>query len=232
MPTDASADRADWNRRLAPADASTDDVHILDVEAASERISRHPALGRWLRDAAFDAVEGLRDGAAAAQAQAHGRMERDLKEQFPALAEAVRAATGGCGRPALQWRPLQPRYSRVYLTFEGDHEPDVFCALRQPALSAVRHALQAVAEALPKGAPFAGRPNTATGLFEYDGRCLGVRYREHASEDGGSGAASLRRGVVLLPREGDPTDEHPEGEAARGVVAYFAPQERERWYER
>ena len=230
MPTDDAPTRADWDRRLAPTGASTDDVRILDVEAAGERISRHAALGRWLRDAAFEAVEGL-DEAGAAEARAHGRMKRGLEEQFPALVEAVRDATGGCGHLNLQWRPLQPSYSKVRLVFDGDLEPDVFCALRRPALSAVQYALRAVTEALPKGAPFPNRPNTATGVFECDGRCLGVRYREHPGE-GSPDSDSPRRGVVLLPREGDATDEHPEGEAARGIVAYFAPQERERWYER
>ena len=154
-------------------------------------------------------------------------MQRALTKQFPALAEAAGEATGGCGRLALQWRPLQPAYSKVHLAFDGGLDPDVFCVLSSPALSTVRRALGTVAAALPEGAPFPRRPNTATGLFEHKGRCLAVRYREHQRE----GDSATQRSVVLLP-DGEATNEHPEDEAARGIVAYLAPEERERWYER
>jgi hypothetical protein len=237
-PPDPPTERADWTRRLFAGEtpgetpgAPTGDGSraVMLLAEASERITAHPAVQKWLREAGFEAARGLRGGDAMAQAQAHGRMARDLKEQFPTLVEAVREATGGCGELALQWRPLHPNYSKVYLSFfDGAFDPDVFCALRSPALSAVRDALRAVREALPKGEPFAGQPNEAAGVLEHDGRCLGVRYRERASEKEGR----PRRSVALVPAPGDETDEHTDEQAARGVVAYFAPEERERWYER
>jgi hypothetical protein len=238
MPSsDSPPERADWTRRLfadeAPPSLADDgaggNVAVISLAEASERVTAHPALQTWLREAGFEAARGLRAGDAMAQAQAHGRMTRDLKEQFPALVEAVDEATGGCGALALQWRPLQPNYSKVRLSFfDGDLEPEVFCALATPALSAAKRAVEAVRAALPKGEPFAGRPNEATGVLEHDGRCLGVRFRERAS----GGEHEQRRGVALVPAPGDETDEHTEAEATRGVVAYFAPQEREQWYER
>lgn len=232
-PANPPPERADWTRRLFSGEASSEppydgSVAVMPLAEASERVTAHPAVQKWLREAGFEAARGLRGGDAMAQAQAHGRMTRDLKEQFPALVKAVEEATGGCGELALQWRPLQPNYSKVSLSFfDGEFDPDVFCALRSPALSAAKRALRIVREALPEGEPFAGRPNEAAGVLEHGGRCLGVRYRERAA-----GEDERRRSVALVPAPDDETDEHTEAEAARGVVAYFAPEEREQWYER
>lgn len=216
--------QADWHRRLAP-DAD-DGILVLNLDDAAQQLTGHPAVQNWLHDASFEAARGLEGPDAAAQAQAHSQMLRALKERFPALVEAVRAVTDGCGAPVLKWRPLAPGYSQVQIGFEEDlaEDPDVFCKLEAPALSAARRALQAVADALPAGRPFPNRPNRAAGVLACGGRCLGVRYREQADGE------ALRRSVVLVPGEPS-TDALDEAEAARGIVAFFAPQDREMWYE-
>ena len=222
----ASPSRTDWDERLASASTSTDGLRIVDVEEAETRITRHPYLQRWLRDASLEAGAEVRSTDAMAQSRAHGRMQRKLKAQFPALVEAIQATTEGCGTLMLYWRPLSPGYSQLQITFPGEDDPDVFCALQTPALSTARRALEAIAETLPAGRPFPNRPNIASGVLSYEGRCLGVRYLAHLREDD-----TTDRGVVLLPGD-EATEEHPVAAAARGIVAYFAPEERTQWYER
>ena len=65
--------RSDWDRCFAPASVEDSDaVRVLDLEAVTERITRRPALQRWLREAGFEAARGLGAADAAAQARAHG----------------------------------------------------------------------------------------------------------------------------------------------------------------
>lgn len=217
--------QTEWRRRLVPEAPAANEVLVLHLEEAAHRLTSHPAVQRWLRDASFEAARGLEGPDAQAQAQAHSRIVRNLKERFPGLVEAVRSTTEGCGTVALQWRPLAPGYSQVHIDVGGAHDTDVFCRLPSPALSAAQQALRAVADALPAGRPFPNRPNSAVGMLGWDERCLGVRYQEHAD-----GPTPERR-VLLMPGE-QSTDPLSEPDAARGVVAFFAPNDRETWYQR
>jgi hypothetical protein len=185
-------------------------------------------------------------GGAMAEARAHGRMVRDLAERFPALVDAIGDATGGCGRLALHWRPLSPDYSKVLvqapdsIAFPNADAPDVFCHLRKPTTAAVEGALRAVADALPRGAPFPSRPNTAAGVLGSADRCLGIELREYAGRDtsGDTRSDAIQRRVVLLLGEEaggaadrDAGDERAPADAVRRIVAYFDPGARTSWYE-
>lgn len=196
MPSsDAPPSTAEWKQRLRPLFAkSMRDVH--------ERITSEPHVQRWLQRASFEVTENLMaENPFQAEAKAHARLLDHLVDTFPALVEAVDALTDGCGTLDVRWRPLNPNYSRIEVDFGRNHAIDVF--YRCPTLDAadIRTALRHVREALPEGAPFPNRPQTATGLVAHDGRAVGVRWIRRVDDDGTNWLTG-----TLLHRDGTATE--------------------------
>lgn len=150
----------------------------------------------------MEAAQGLTN-ASGLQGEMMGymRMIDDLEASLPALVRAVEELTEGCGRIDLNWRPLNPNFSRLYIDFDRDYRVKVFARLTDCSAEAARRAIDVIAGALPDSEPFPNRPNTATGLVARDGTGLGVRVSEHLGEEG-----RRSRSVTLLPAEGDRTE--------------------------
>ena len=138
------------------------------------------------------------------------RMMDELDEALPELIAAVDELTDGCGDVNLHWRPLQPNFSRLYVSFDREYTVKLFVRLDDCADEAVHAVLDTIADALPKGEPFPNRPNTITGLVARNGRSIGVRVKEHLREDGGT-----TRSVTLLPVDEQPKEDLSRAEAAR-----------------
>lgn len=200
----------EWIERLKPhLTRSLDDV--------SEEITSHPSIQSWLHRAPFEAAQPLGGMAdLQARAHAHGRMQEDLKAQFPELVDAVRTLTQGCGHLDLHWRPLEPNYSRVYIDFRRGFDVALCYPLDTLAARAIQRALQAVEAALPAGTPFPNRPNTATGLVVHEGHGLGVRYTDRIGEND-----QRWRRVTLLPPDREPLKNLRPPEAPQAVRRYF-----------
>lgn len=195
--SDASnpATKADWKDRIEPLLSSS----LQDV---SDRITRSPSVQSWLQRASMEAAEGLVDTPGMqGEMMGYMRMMDDLEASLPALVAAVEELTDGCGTIDLNWRPLNPNFSRLYIDFDRDFTVKVFTRLADCSAEAVGSALNTVANALPGGDPFPNRPNTITGLVARNGSGLGVRVKEHLGEEG-----RRYRSVTLLPAGRDPME--------------------------
>lgn len=150
----------------------------------------------WLRSASTAAAEGLGPTPGMqAEMTGYARLKRELQEALPQLAAAVDELTNGWGHLDVEWRPLQPTQSRVYVAFDCDFSVSVFCRLPECTPTAVREALSTVADALPQGEPFPNRPNKVTGLVASEQTKIGVRVKEHLRQD----RSGRVRTVTLLP---------------------------------
>lgn len=210
MPTAGSPSREEWKDRLAPLLGES----LQDV---SEQITSHPRIQSWLQEASFEAARGLAGMPdMQARAQAYGYMLDQLKEHFAPLVRAVHDLTDGCGHLDLHWRPLEPNYSRIYVTFDHNFDVDVFYRLDALTSDDAAQALRTVKNALPKGTPFPNRPNEATGLVSHEGTCAGVRYKDWIDENG-----KRWRSVALLPNDRDPVKNLREEETAAALLKLF-----------
>jgi hypothetical protein len=198
----------EWKARIEPHLATS-------LQAASDAITQTEAAQSWLQRASMEAAEGLgRMSGVQGEMQGYMNMMADLEDSLPNLLTAVEEITDGCGGVDLHWRPLQPNFSRLYVSFDRDFTVKVFSRLSDCSEEAARAALSTVADALPGGAPFPNRPNTVTGLVAHDGRGLGVRVQEHLREEGDG----TTRSVTLLPRDQSPREQLSWTEAVRGVL--------------
>lgn len=199
----------DWIERLRPA---FDD----SLDAVSDRITSQAAVQRWLHDASFDAAASVAqyDGMQA-EAMGYMHMVDDLEAQFPALVDAVRTLTDGCGTLDLNWRPLTPNFSRVYVDFRRDFTVKAFTRLDAPTREAAERAVQHVARRLPAGSPYPNRPHVVTGIVSCGGRCVGVRVKKHLGEGG-----ATYHTVTLFPPNAPETDALRPGEAVQWLLRY------------
>ena len=205
----------DWKSRIEPHLSTS----LRDV---SDAITRTDVVQEWLHDASMEAAKGLGDvSGMQGEMQGYMRMMNALEDRFPALLAAVEELTDGCGQVDLHWRPMNPNFSRVQVTFDRNFSGKLFVRLSAPTLNAARSVLDAVADALPEGDPFPNRPNTVTGLVAHDGSCLGVRVREHLAEDGGG----RYRTVTLLPDDRDNVENLSVEDAARHLLQLLAPSD-------
>jgi hypothetical protein len=207
--------KEEWKECLAP--------HLsTSLRTASETITRTDAVQQWLHDASLEAAEGL-GGVSGMQGEMQGymRMMNSLEDRFPALLAAVDELTEGCGQVDLHWRPMNPNFSRVKVTFDRDFSAKLFVRLEDLTPDAARSALDTVANALPEGKPFPGRPNAVTGLVAYQETCLGVRVREHLAEDG----QGRYRTVTLLPPDRDDLENLSAEDATRRLRQLLAPSD-------
>jgi len=198
---------AEWKDRLAPTLATS-------LRETSEAMTKPPPVQSWLHEASFEAAQDVaQTSGSMAQGMGYMYMVDTLPARFPNLMKAVRDLTEGCGRVDLHWRPLSPSFSRLYIDFGWEASIDVFVRLDAHSLSAIRDALETIAEALPSGTPYPNRPNEGTGLIAYDGACVAARVREHLGEDDGT-----YRSVVLLSKEGASSDPMSAADAVRQLA--------------
>lgn len=198
----------EWKARIEPHLASS-------LQAVNDAIMETEAVQSWLHRASTEAAEGLgqRSGMQD-EMQGYMNMMADLEDSLPTLVTAVEESTDGCGQVDLDWRPLQPNLSRLYVSFDRDFTVEVFFPLSDCSQDAAQAALTTVADALPEGSPFPNRPNTVTGLVTHDGRDLGIRVNEHLRGEG----SGTTRSVTLLPRNQSPWERLGWTEAVRGVL--------------
>ncbi|MFB6099607.1 MAG: hypothetical protein ABEK84_10950 [Salinibacter sp.] len=202
----------DWKALIAPHLSTS----LRDV---SDALTRTDAVQNWLHDASMEAAEGLgRVTGMQGKMQGYMRMMDALEDRFPNLLAAVDELTEGCGTVDLHWRPMNPNFSRVQVTFDRDFTAKLFVRLDDLTPASAQSVLDTVSDALPQGAPFPNRPNTVTGLVAYDGACLGVRVREQLSEDG----KGRYRTVTLLPASEDPLEHLSVQEAAERLRQLLA----------
>lgn len=205
--------KEDWKARIEP--------HLsTSLREVSDVLTRTDVVQQWLHDASLEAAEGL-GGVSGMQGEMQGymRMMNALEDRFPNLLEAVDELTEGCGSVDLHWRPMNPNFSRLEVAFDRDFTVKLFVRLEALSPDAARSALTRVAEALPDGDPFPNRPNTVTGLVGHKGTCLGVRVREHLSEDG----QRTNRTVTLLPETDDDIENLSASDAATHLRQLLAP---------
>ena len=207
--------KEDWKARIEPHLSTS----LRDV---SDALTRTDVVQTWLHDASMEAAEGLGSvSGMQGEMQGYMRMMNALEDRFPELLAAVDELTDGCGTVDLHWRPMNPNFSRVKVTFDRDFSVKLFVRLAALTPEAVRSALDTVAEALPEGDPFPSRPNAVTGLVAHDGSCLGVRVREHLAEDG----QGRYRTVTLLPEDRDDIENLSLDDAARRLRQLLAPSD-------
>lgn len=198
----------EWKARIEPHLSSS-------LQAVSEAITQTEAVQTWLHRASMEAAEGLGQmSGMQGEMQGYMNMMADLEDSLPNLLAAVEDLTGGCGQVDLHWRPLQPNFSRLYVSFDRTFTVKVFVRLGDCTADGADAALATVADALPGGEPFPNRPNTVTGLVVREGRDLGVRVHEHLREEG----AGTTRSVTLLPRSRSPLEQLAWSEARQGLL--------------
>lgn len=212
MPAPPKLDKPAWKERIAPA-------LTRSMQEVRERITNERHVQSWIRTASYEAAMSIGDPSdMQAEAQAYGHMMDSLKDTFPELDEAVRELTQECGALDIQWRPLSPEYTSIYIDFGTDYRVDVFCNLKAASPDETRRALDTAAAALPKSQPFPRRPNEATGVVALDGRCVGVR-----AVDRHPGDSKPRRTYTLLPPGSEPEKDLPTAEAANRIVTHLTP---------
>lgn len=192
----ASLTKEDWKARIQPALSES-------LEAANEVIMQTEVVQSWLRTASMEAAESLgQQRGRQGEMQGYGHMMDALEEELPSLVRAVEELTEGFGTLDVEWRPMQPTLSSLYVSFDCSYTVTLFCRLPDCTDEAARSAIATVVEALPEGQPFPKRPNEVTGVLAREGRGVGVRVKEHLREDGSGTAQS----VALLPPDEQPTD--------------------------
>lgn len=186
----------DWKDRIAS--------HLYtSLDAASEVITRSEAVQTWLQHATTEAAQELRNvSGMQGQMRGYAQMMDALETELPNLVAAVDDLTDGYGHLDLHWRPLQPNFSRLYVEFDVDYSVDLCVRLSACTPSAAQDTLAAIADALPDGTPFPGRPNRSTGFVVREGRGLGVRVNEHLHRD----QSATYQSITLLSPSGDTTE--------------------------
>jgi len=207
--------KADWKAHIEPYLSTS-------LREVSDTITRTDVVQAWLHDASMEAAEGL-GGVSGMQGEMQGYMHMmdALEDRFPELLAAVDELTDGCGEVDLHWRPMNPNFSRVKVTFDCDFTVKLFVRLEDLTPEAARSALHTVADALPDGDPFPNRPNTVTGLVAHDGSCLGVRIRDHLGEEG----QGRYRTVTLLSEDRDDIENQSMDDAAHRLRQLLAPSD-------
>jgi hypothetical protein len=200
-----SPTKEEWKARIEP--------HLsTSLQTVSEQITQTKAVQTWLQEASMSAAEGLgQTSGVQGEMMGYMRMMDDLEEALPALIQAVDELTDGCGDVDLHWRPLQPNFSRLYVSFDREYTVKLFVRLDDCTDEALHAALDTIADGLPKGEPFPNRPNTITGLVARHGHSIGVRLKEHVREEG----SGTTRSVTLLPDGQQPLEDLSRSEAAR-----------------
>jgi len=213
-----SFSKSEWKERIAP--------HLsTSLREASDRITQSAPVQSWLQRASMEAAEGLGQmGGLQGEMQGYMHMMNDLDAALPALTAAVDELTDGCGRLDLNWRPLNPNFSRLYIDFDRDYTVALFCHLETCTTEAARDALRTVAAALPEGEPFPNRPNTVTGLVGRNGTGVGVQIKEALADGGGQ----RRRAVTLRPGSGDALEDLSAAAAARRLCRLLCPDAADR----
>lgn len=209
--------KTEWKARIEP--------HLsTSLQTAAEKITQAEPVQAWLRDASTKAAEGLgRQGGMQAEMEGYARMMDDLEEALPELLAAVSELTAGCGSIDLNWRPLQPTQSRLYVDFDQDIDIDLFVRLHTCTTKTARQMLTTVAAALPEGQPYPNRPNTVTGLAAREGASVGVRVKEYLQEDQGR-----RRSTTLILSKAAPIENLSNAEATRRLLDLLCPDGTER----
>ncbi len=209
--------KTDWKARIEPYLSTS-------LQTVAEKITQAEPVQAWLRDASTKAAEGLgRQANMQAQMQGYARMMDDLEEALPELLAAVSELTADCGTIDLDWHPLQPTLSRLYVGFDQDVDVDLFVRLDDCTTDATREVLSTVSAALPEGQPYPNRPNTVTGLAGRDGASVGVRIREYLQKDQGR-----RRSATLIPSNAAPIENLSDVEATRRLLHLLCPNESDR----
>lgn len=185
----ASLTKDEWKDRLrTPLSES--------LEAANDTIMQTQHVQSWLRSASMEAAEALgQQRGRQGEMQGYAHMMETLEAELPPLLEAVDELTSGCGHIDLDWRPMHPTSSRLYVSFDRPYTVDLFYRLTNCTEDEAQSAVATVVKALPEGKPFPNRPNEITGLVAREGRGVGVRVKEHVRDDGSGTAKS----VSLLP---------------------------------
>jgi hypothetical protein len=199
--------KEDWKTRLAP--------HLsTSLQTVSDKIMQTEAVQSWLKRASTEAVEDIGPTSGMqGEVQGYMRMMDALNEELPNLVAAIDELTDGCGQLDLDWRPLQPNLSRLYVDFNRDYSVSVFERLNDCTMDSTRTAVATVEGALPEGDPFPNRPNSVTGLIAHEGRAIGTRIKEHLSEN-----RQTYRSVTLLPPDDAPIQNLSLTEAAQHLV--------------
>jgi len=139
-------------------------------------MTNHPAVQEWLRTASLEAAVNVGDMSdIEASGMAYSYLRDELRGTFPALLEAVKQLTHGCGTVDINWRPLMPQYSSLYVAFSATDEVRL-CASVDPATpDVVAAAADALVQSLPQGMPFPKRPYVRQAVFAAPDICLLVR---------------------------------------------------------
>ncbi len=202
---------ADWKERIAPLLSSS-------MREVSDHITSSQPVQQWLHEASFEAAQGLADmQGMQAEAQGYMRMMDDLDDTFPNLVRAVEELTDGSAEIDLDWRPLTPNFSRLYLNFDWDADVSVFCRLEERTPTTAREVLDTIAESLPQSDPFPNRPHNTTGVVAHDGRTIAVRITAHR---GDQESPTVRR-YHLLPKDGSPLEDVDRDRAVQGLLQFF-----------
>lgn len=202
LPTD------EWTDRITP--------HLAhSLERVSEEITQSKPVQAWLRRASAEAAEGLMESTRLnGQMRGYLQVIDDLQDALPSLVTAIEEVTDGCGRLDLDWRPMNPTYSRLFVNFDCDFAVHSFHCLSPCTADEARAILRDVGDQLPEGRPFPNRPNVVTGYVGREGVGLGVRVKEHAETD----SSGQYRTVALLPPGADPVDNLSFDEARRRLL--------------
>jgi hypothetical protein len=204
----AALTKDEWKARLTPHLSSS-------LETVSDVIMQATPVQNWLRSASTAAAEGLGQSQDMKSEMAgYVRMKNELEEALPQLVAAVDELTNGCGHLDVEWRPLQPTQSRVYVAFDRNFTVSLFYPLSECTGEATREALSTVADALPQGDPFPNRPNEVTGLVASEQEAVGVRMKEHLTQDRGG----RYRIVTLLPPDRSALENLDVSEATRRLL--------------
>ena len=210
MPSDADRVSIDeWKARIEPHLSSS-------LQTVSDQITHSSPVQAWLRKASTEAAEGLGQSGMPGEMRGYMQLTEDLESTFPNLVEAVEDLTDGWGRLDVEWRPLSPTQSRLYIRFDRTFTPVLFCRLEDCSQEAAQAVLNIVAEALPESDPFPKRPHTVTGLVAHRGTALGVRVKEHRHPEQGR-----YRTVTLLPNDQSPLENQPFSDAPRALRQFF-----------
>ena len=211
MTSDADGFSTDeWKARIEPHLSSS-------LQTVSDQITHAAPVQGWLRRASTKAAEGLgRSPGMPGEMRGYMQLTDDLGTTFPNLVEAVQDLTDGWGKLDVEWRPLSPTQSRLYVRFDRKFTPSLFCHLDDCTPQAARAALNTVADALPESDPFPNRPNTVTGLVARRGTALGVRVKAHRHPERGR-----YRTVTFLPHKRSPLEDRPFQDADRALLQFF-----------
>ena len=204
-----------WKQRIRP-------LLERSLQQVQKAITNERHVQSWIRSASFEAAMSIQNPAdVQAEANAYRHLLDDLNDTFPELVEAVGELTGGCGTLDVNWRPLSPEYTSLYIDFGTDYKVDVFCKLKAAAPEEAQRALDLLARALPPSEPFPKRPNKAAGLLSLDDQCLGARLFERHPGDG-----KPRRSVTLQLARQEPVRDLTPAEAPAQIIDLLTPSGR------